>query len=118
MESPKRGPIHQYSGDDRLDADYISCHATQNLFGWHAQWDEGLWLAERPEDLIEAIRAFQSHQWLKAPWFDSDSDDEDGGEDKDSTAKRVVNIADIMKWREDVSMSERSRKRARAHNSL
>lgn len=77
LESEKQLFTHQYSASDRLDADHMSSYATEYLFGWHAQWDEGLWLVEHPEDSVEAIRAFQSHPWLKPWWFDEESEDED-----------------------------------------
>ena len=116
--SPDCGKIHEYSANDRWNADHISCWATQYLFGWHAQWDEGLWLAENPEDPVESIRTLQSHQWLRPWWMDVDEEDEDDGEDEYSAAnaaKAASNNAGTMKWLQNVSFSERGRKRPQAH---
>lgn len=103
MESQKVLFSHRYSARDRLDADYVSTESTEYLFGWHAIWDEGLWLATHPEDPIEAVRKHQSHPWLKAWWFDEESDTEDGDQDKDSATKRAADKSEIMRWCEGVS---------------
>lgn len=108
LESQKMFLTHRYSARDRLDADYISRESTEYLFGWHAMWDEGLWLATHPEEPIEAVRKVQSHPWLHAWWFEEESDIEDGDRDKDSATDRAANNSEIVKWREDVLTSDGS----------
>jgi hypothetical protein len=98
LESQKGCLTHRYSARDRSDADYMSAESTEYLFGWHAIWDEGIWLATHPEDPIEAVREYQSHPWLKAWWFDEESDAEDGDQDKDSATNRAANKSDTMRW--------------------
>ena len=103
LESQNGFLTHRYSARDRLDADYMSAESTEYLFGWHAIWDEGLWLATHPEDPVEAVRKHQSHPWLKAWWFDEESDTEDGDQDKDSATRRAADKSEIMRWCEGVS---------------
>ena len=56
--------------DYECEADDVSSDATFNLFNWHSNNEEGLWLAGDETDL-STIRRLSRHPWL-GTWDDSE----------------------------------------------
>lgn len=83
---------------DRQTADGESFEATMNLFTWHKNNEEGLWLDDGMEDDIEMVRKLQFHPWIHYSWPDVEDDDSEGeksdkdGPDEDTIQDWVVNV--------------------------
>lgn len=68
-----------------------SADATFNLFNWHRNNEEGLWLEEAGDNIVKT-RLRQSH-----PWIEDESDEECAPEEDESvscTEERLVRVRD------------------------
>lgn len=87
-------------------ADKISSTATRNLFYWHKNNEEGLWLDDGTQDNIEVLRKLQSH-----PWISCDLSEDEEVEDVGNPPKRASNVESIKDWLVGVQESRRMRLR-------
>ena len=72
-----------------------------NLFTWHKNNEEGLWLDDGMHD-IDAVRKLQSHPWITVDW----SDDEESESEK--SEKGTADKNKIQDWIEGVQSLKRS----------
>lgn len=81
--------------DTQHKADNKSNNATSNLFFWHKNNEEGLWLDDGTQSDIEVLRKLVSH-----PWIDISFGDHEQGEDEahSDSEKRAPNEESMKVW--------------------
>lgn len=73
--------------------------ATSYIFEWHRLNDDGLWLDDGRQDGPEAIRALQSHPWIRD---DNDYAGLQNFKEDETSGKSSPALTRILEWRDNV----------------